>query len=60
MALSTYVLMAIFSGMGFVWKHPFADIAAKNCAPIGANQLLSAIRTFGSLLNEPWFRPLAC
>lgn len=52
MALATYVLMAMFSGMGFIWKHPLADIAAKNCAPLGAGFTLLALVS-GALWGAP-------
>ncbi|MEN3951941.1 heme ABC transporter permease [Iodidimonas sp. SYSU 1G8] len=52
MALATYVTMAVFSAMGFIWRHPLADIAAKNCAPIGAGFTLLALVT-GALWGAP-------
>ncbi len=36
MSLFCYVVMAISAGVGLIWKHPVADVAAKGSAPIGA------------------------
>ena len=52
MALFCYTSMAIASAVGFIWKHPLADVAAKSTAPIGAVFTLLALVT-GSLWGKP-------
>ncbi len=52
MALFCYSSMAIASAAGFIWKHPLADVAAKETAPIGAAFTLLALFT-GSLWGKP-------
>lgn len=52
MALFCYTVMAIASAVGFIWKHPLADVAAKETAPIGASFTLLALFT-GSLWGKP-------
>lgn len=52
MALFCYSAMAVSSGAGFVWKHPLADVAAKETAPIGAGFTFLALLT-GSLWGKP-------
>jgi len=52
MALMCYSSMAIASVVGFVWKHPLADVAAKSTAPIGAAFTFLALVT-GSLWGKP-------
>ncbi len=36
LAQGIYVFMALANFTGFIWRHPLADMAAKNAAPIGA------------------------
>ena len=52
MAMMCYTSMAVASVVGFVWKHPLADVAAKTTAPIGAVFTLLALIT-GSLWGKP-------
>ena len=52
MALFCYSAMAVSSAAGFIWKHPLADVAAKETAPIGAGFTLLALLT-GSLWGKP-------
>ncbi len=52
MALFCYTSMAIASAVGFIWKHPLADVAAKSTAPIGATFTALALIT-GSLWGKP-------
>lgn len=52
MAMFCYTSMAISSGAGFIWKHPLADVAAKETAPIGAGFTFLALLT-GSLWGKP-------
>jgi len=52
MALMCYSTMAIASVVGFVWKHPLADVSAKATAPIGA--VFTALALFtGALWGKP-------
>ena len=52
MALFVYTNMALASAVSLIWKHPLADIAARNCAPIGAAFTFIALLT-GSLWGKP-------
>ncbi|MGF1543407.1 MAG: heme ABC transporter permease [Parvularculaceae bacterium] len=52
MALMCYTAMAVASAVGFVWKHPLADVSAKATAPIGAAFTALALVT-GSLWGKP-------
>ena len=52
MALFCYTTIAGASAVGFIWKHPLADVAAKETAPIGASFTLLALVT-GSLWGKP-------
>lgn len=52
MAELCYVSMAIASAVGFIWKHPIADVAAKQTAPIGAGFTVLALAT-GMLWGKP-------
>ncbi len=52
MAMMCYVSMTVGSAIGYVWRHPLADVAAKSTAPIGATFTLLAIIT-GSLWGKP-------
>src|SRR5690349_1036445 len=36
MALFVYAAMALASAIGLIWRHPLADLAAQEMAPIGA------------------------
>ncbi len=52
MSLACYTYMAAASLVGFVWKHPLADVAAKSIAPIGATFTALTLIT-GSLWGKP-------
>ncbi len=52
MAMFCYSAMAAASAAGFIWKHPLADVAAKETAPIGAGFTFLALVT-GSLWGKP-------
>lgn len=52
MSLACYTYMAVASVVGFVWKHPLADVAAKSIAPIGATFTALTLIT-GSLWAQP-------
>jgi len=52
MASFIYGFMFIASVVGLVWKHPLADTAAKEAAPIGACFTLACLVT-GSLWGKP-------
>jgi heme exporter protein C len=52
MAMFCYTVMAVSSIVGFVWKHPLADVAAKATALPGAAFTLLALVT-GSLWGKP-------
>ncbi|MSP88689.1 MAG: heme ABC transporter permease [Alphaproteobacteria bacterium] len=52
MALFVYANMALASAVALIWRHPLADIAAKNAAPIGAGFTFVALVT-GSLWGQP-------
>src|SRR5256885_2593406 len=52
MALSVYALMALASAIGLVWRHPLADLAAQEMAPIGAAFTFLCLVT-GSLWGQP-------
>lgn len=52
MAMFTYAFMAVASMVGFVWKHPLADLAAKAAAPIGVCFTVLALIT-GSIWGKP-------
>lgn len=52
MSLFCYSIIAIASAVGFIWKHPLADVAAKETAPIGAGFTLLALVT-GSIWGKP-------
>jgi heme exporter protein C len=52
MALFCYTMLAVSSAVGFIWKHPLADVAARATAPIGAVFTALALVT-GSLWGKP-------
>ncbi len=52
MALMIYVIIAVASAAGFIWRHPLADLVAKSSAPIGACFTFLSLVT-GSLWGEP-------
>ncbi|MEQ1930364.1 MAG: heme ABC transporter permease [Parvularculaceae bacterium] len=52
MALMCYTALAVSSAVGFIWKHPLADVAARSTAPIGAVFTAVALVT-GSLWGKP-------
>jgi len=52
MAMFCYAVMAGASVVGFIWKHPLADVAAKETAPLGAGFTVLALIT-GSLWGKP-------
>jgi heme exporter protein C len=51
-AMMIYVLIAVSSFFGLVWRHPLADVAAKTAAPLGAVFTAVALIT-GSLWGRP-------
>ncbi|MCF8473327.1 MAG: heme ABC transporter permease [Emcibacter sp.] len=52
MAQFGYGVIAVSSAIGFIWKHPLADQAARATAPIGAAFTALALLT-GSLWGKP-------
>src|SRR5271168_4510784 len=52
MASGVYAVMAAASAAALVWRHPLADIAAQEAAPIGAAFTFVCLAT-GSLWGEP-------
>jgi heme exporter protein C len=52
MALFVYANVALASAVALIWRHPLADIAAQEAAPIGAAFTLICLAT-GSLWGKP-------
>jgi heme exporter protein C len=52
MATMVYALMAAASAVALIWRHPVADIAAREAAPLGAGFTLVCLVT-GSLWGKP-------
>jgi heme exporter protein C len=52
MALSVYLFVALASAVALVWRHPLAEIAAQEAAPVGAAFTLVCLAT-GSLWGRP-------
>ncbi|NNG03737.1 MAG: heme ABC transporter permease [Inquilinus sp.] len=52
MALFIYANMALASAVGFVWRHPLADLFCRAVAPVGAGFTAVCLIT-GSLWGEP-------
>jgi heme exporter protein C len=52
MATMVYGLMAAASAVALIWRHPVADIAAREAAPLGAGFTLLCLVT-GSLWGKP-------
>jgi heme exporter protein C len=52
MAMASYSALAIASAVGFIWKHPLADVSAKSMAVPGAIFTALALIT-GSLWGKP-------
>ncbi|MCA8932832.1 MAG: heme ABC transporter permease, partial [Rhodospirillaceae bacterium] len=52
MAMFVYASMALAAAVGFVWKHPLADLYTKAAAPIGATFTAICLIT-GSLWGAP-------
>jgi len=52
MALSVYLLVAVASAVALVWRHPLAEVAAREAAPIGAAFTFVCLAT-GSLWGRP-------
>ena len=52
LAMMAYTLMALFSAIAIIFRHPLADSAAKTAAPIGAVFCLLALLT-GSIWGKP-------
>jgi len=52
MALLIYAVLALTSAAALVWRHPLADVAAREAAPIGAGFTLICLAS-GSLWGEP-------
>ncbi|MEZ5895946.1 MAG: heme ABC transporter permease [Parvularculaceae bacterium] len=52
LSLMCYSVMAVSSAVGFIWRHPLADVVAKSAAPIGATFTFLALIT-GSIWGKP-------
>jgi heme exporter protein C len=52
MASLVYAVLAVASAVALIWRHPLADIAAEEAAPLGAGFTLICLVT-GSLWGEP-------
>jgi heme exporter protein C len=52
MALFVYATMALSSAVALVWRHPLAELAAREAAPIGAGFTFACLVT-GSLWGQP-------
>jgi heme exporter protein C len=52
MATMVYAVMAAASAVALIWRHPVADIAAREAAPLGAGFTLLCLVT-GSLWGKP-------
>jgi heme exporter protein C len=52
MALFCYALMALASAVALIWRHPLAELAARETAPIGAAFTFICLAT-GSLWGQP-------
>jgi heme exporter protein C len=52
MATMIYAVMAASSAVALIWRHPVADIAAREAAPLGAGFTLLCLVT-GSLWGKP-------
>jgi len=52
MASMIYALVALASAVALIWRHPLADIAAQEAAPLGAGFTLICLIS-GSLWGEP-------
>ncbi len=52
MASFVYAVMAISSAVALIWRHPLADIAARQSAPLGAGFTLVCLVS-GSLWGKP-------
>src|SRR5438445_2673283 len=52
MALFIYALMALVSAAALIWRHPLAELAAQEAAPLGAGFTLICLVT-GSLWGQP-------
>src|SRR6201986_1574334 len=52
MATTVYAIMAVSSAVALIWRHPVADIAAREAAPLGAAFTLVCLVT-GSLWGKP-------
>jgi heme exporter protein C len=52
MATFVYAVMAAASAGGLIWRHPLADVAAREAAPLGAGFTFVCLVT-GSLWGEP-------
>jgi heme exporter protein C len=52
MATMVYAVLAVSSAVALIWRHPVADIAAREAAPLGAGFTLLCLVT-GSLWGKP-------
>jgi heme exporter protein C len=52
MALCCYATMALASAVALIWRHPLAELAAREAAPIGAGFTFVCLVT-GSLWGQP-------
>ncbi len=53
MALFTYALLAVLSGVAWIWRHLLAEVAARAAAPIGA-----AFTAIALLSGSIWGKPM--
>ncbi len=51
-AMGGYLSVAVAAGVGYVWRHPLADLAARAMAPVGAVYAAICLIT-GSLWGRP-------
>lgn len=52
LSMGAYVMIAVASFIGLIWKHPLAALSAKACAPIGAGFTALALLT-GMAWGQP-------
>ena len=52
MALFSYLVVAVGSAVGLIWRHPLAEVAARAAAPVGAAFTAVALFT-GSVWGKP-------
>ena len=52
LAMGGYLSVAVAAGVGYVWRHPLADLAARSMAPVGAVYAAICLIS-GSLWGRP-------